>query len=204
MKLIAGLGNVGASYSLTRHNIGFMAVDALCENSHFKKSNLSLVQKINIKNQAVLLAKPQTQMNLSGKAIQQILSYYKINIEDLLVVHDDIDLDFLRMKFQTGRGAGGHNGVQNIHDCLGHSDYFRLKLGIGRSHCPSTLQNKNSHPIIPKVPTDTYVLSPFTEEQWSSLEKFLIQSIEAMRHFVLHGGENARNIYNQKQESDPL
>ena len=203
MKLIVGLGNVGASYSLTRHNIGFMAIDAIAETLQFKKTNLSLVQKINIENQPVLLAKPQTQMNLSGKSVQELLSYYKLEVEDLLVVHDDMDLDFLKMKFQKSRGAGGHNGIQNIHDLLGHSDYFRLKLGVGRPISPLQKHEssiKASGRIIPQRPqisTSNYVLSPFEKDQLEDLEKFLIKSTEAMKHFVLQGGESARNIYNQ-------
>ena len=212
MKLIVGLGNVGVSHSLTRHNIGFMAVDAMSEDPQFKKVDLSLVQKININNQPTLLAKPQTQMNLSGKAVQKLIAYYKLDIEDILVIHDDIDLDFLRMKFQKGRGAGGHNGVQNIHEHLGHSDYFRLKLGVGRPISKSTLDTHTSNgisesiiPKRPKVSTSTYVLSPFEKDQFSLLEKFLLQSIEAIRHFVLHGGESAGNTYNKKnQQNDPL
>ena len=191
MKLIVGLGNTGASYSLTRHNLGFMVVDALAENSHFKKSDLSLVQKINTQGQSVLLAKPQTQMNLSGKAVQQLLSYYKIDVKDLLVIHDDLDLDLSQMKFQNGRGAGGHNGVKDIHECLGHSDYFRLKLGIGH---PSRMKLN--------IPVDHYVLSSFSKEELGALEKLLIKSTEAVRHFILNGGESARNTYNKKTESE--
>ena len=191
MKLIVGLGNTGASYSLTRHNLGFMVVDALAEDSQFKKSDFSLIQKINIQGQPVLLAKPQTQMNLSGKAVQHLLSYYKIDVKDLLVIHDDLDLDLSQMKFQSGRGAGGHNGVQDIHECLGHSDYFRLKLGVGH---PSRKQLK--------TPVDAYVLSSFSKEELGDLEQFLIKSTEAVRHFILNGGESARNIYNKKTESE--
>ena len=190
MKLIVGLGNPGPSYSLTRHNIGFMALDSLAEPEDWsrKKSEKSFTQKINIQNTQVLLAKPQTKMNLSGEAVQKLLSYYKISVKDLLVVHDDIDLEFLRMKFQINRGSGGHNGVQNIHEALGRSDYYRLKLGVGRSLSQE------------KVPS--YVLSPFEPEQLPHLEEFLVQSVRAIKHFVIYGGLSASDKFNQKPKKD--
>ena len=184
MKLIVGLGNPGPRYAFTRHNIGFMVVDALSD-SEWKKAHQSLLSKIKIKENTALLLKPQTYMNLSGKAVQETLSYYNISTQDLLVIHDDMDQSFLSMKFQKSRGAGGHNGVAHLNECLGHSDYYRLKMGIGRS------QDSN-------VPSNVYVLSPFLKEQIPSLKNFILKAIQAVECFFVEGDQKACTLYNQK------
>ena len=200
MKLIVGLGNTGPAYQMTRHNIGFMVVDALAESS-WKKSEFSLIYK---KDQ-VLLVKPQTQMNLSGRAVQHLMSYYKVEGQDLLVIHDDIDLEFLQMKFQKGRGHGGHNGVRNIHELLGHSDYYRLRLGVGR-HSPLPVKPTSTTGIVDEKirvqkinQVSQYVLSPFSKGEMEPLKEFLVQSVQAVEHFISKGGESACNYFNQKQ-----
>ena len=184
MKLIAGLGNTGSAYQLTRHNIGFMVLDALGEKEHWtdKKQHFSKIQKIKISGETVCLAKPETMMNLSGKAIYTLLNFYKTTPENLLVIHDDVDLDFLSMKFQKGRGHGGHNGVKNIHELLGRNDYYRLKLGVGKSE---------------KQNTPSHVLSAFHKNELPQLEKFLSRAVQAVIHFIEKGGISAGNTYNQ-------
>jgi len=196
MKLIVGLGNVGSQYQLTRHNIGFMVVDALGVSS-WKKYEFSLAQKM--QDNQTLLAKPQTQMNLSGRAVQYLMSYYKVENQDLLVIHDDIDLEFLQMKFQRGRGHGGHNGVRSIHELLGHTDYYRLRLGVGKhASMPAGLADERAH--AQKVrQVSQHVLSRFSEEEWPQLEKFLSRSVKAVERFISSGGESAGNHFNQKQ-----
>lgn len=154
MKLIVGLGNPGPTHAFTKHNIGFMTVDALCD-SEWKKAHQSFISKTKIENHSVLLLKPQTYMNQSGRAVQEVLSYYKIPTQDLLVVHDDIDLSFLSMKFQKNRGAGGHNGIASLNECLGNTDYHRLKLGVGRPE---------------KSSVSSYVLSPFQKNKCLNLK----------------------------------
>ncbi len=203
MKLIVGLGNVGSAYRLTRHNIGFMVVDALADSS-WKKSGFSLIQKTH--NGQVLLAKPQTQMNLSGRAVQYLMSYYKVDNQDLLVIHDDIDLEFLQMKFQTGRGHGGHNGVRNIHELLGYSDYYRLRLGVGRHSAKKPVQFNSLTGVLDEQvrvhkihQVSKHVLSQFSKEELPQLEAFLVQSVQAVEHFISKGGENAGNHFNQKK-----
>ena len=203
MKLIVGLGNIGSHYQLTRHNVGFMVVDALGSSS-WQKSELSFVQKI--QNNQVLLVKPQTQMNLSGRAVQYLMSYYKVENQDLLVIHDDIDLEFLQMKFQRGRGHGGHNGVRNIHELLGHSDYYRLRLGVGRNSPKKSVQLNSSTGVLDEQvrvhkihQVSKHVLSQFSKEELPQLEEFLAQSVQAVEHFISKGGESAGNYFNQKQ-----
>ena len=175
MKCIVGLGNPGTKYLFTRHNIGFMLVDILAGGMDFQKKHKSLIKKVHFKNQSVLFVKPQTYMNLSGKAVREIMVFYKIPFKDLLVVQDDIDQGFLHLKFQKNRGDGGHNGIQSIHNELKTSDYARLKLGIGRGNTnlkPEGVKNlqtsleslentiQNSIPLEPKNPSAAdYVLS---------------------------------------------
>ncbi len=131
MKLIVGLGNPGSKYLFTRHNLGFMLIDALAEDGSFQKKHNSFIQKKQIKEQTAFLVKPQTFMNLSGRAVKEIMKFYKISLENLLVIHDDKDQAFGNMKFQKSRGHGGHNGIKNIHEELNTNDYTRLKLGVG-------------------------------------------------------------------------
>lgn len=191
MKLIVGLGNVGKKYQLTRHNLGFMVVDSLSGDESWseKKSLSAYIQKTQIQSQSVMLAKPTTFMNLSGQAVQAIMNYYSIPTEDLLVIHDDIDLEFSNMKFQKSRGAGGHNGVSHIHEVLKTSDYYRLKMGVGK---PRSEHEEHS----PSTPS--HVLSNFSTGELNQLEDFLTLAVKGVCHFVSEGGKDASQIYNQK------
>lgn len=188
MKLIVGLGNPGSSYLMTRHNVGFMVIDAISENS-FQTKHKSLVQRSKLAGESVLLAKPQTYMNLSGVSVRDLMVFYKIPLADLLVIQDDMDQPFLNMKFQKNRGHGGHKGIQNIHEQLRTSDYARLKLGVGRPH-------SNEAPSAPS--TSDYVLSPFTKEEQPLLKNFLEKSVQAVLCFIEKGFEKAAGEFNRK------
>ena len=130
MKIIAGLGNPGKKYLFTRHNAGFMLIDALAGQGPFQKKHESLFRQTRLEGEPLLLVKPQTFMNRSGQALRQWVRFYKIPLENLLVIHDDKDLRFGRMKFQKSRGDGGHNGIRSVHKELGSRDFHRLKIGI--------------------------------------------------------------------------
>ena len=190
MKLIVGLGNPGSSYLMTRHNVGFMVIDALSENS-FQTKHKSQVQKSKLAGESVLLAKPQTYMNLSGESVRDLMVFYKIPPADLLVIQDDVDQPFLNMKFQKNRGHGGHKGIQNIHDQLKTPDYARLKLGVGRPNSNEELP----HPI---PSTSDYVLSPFAKDEQSLLKNFLEKSVQAVLCFIEKGFEKAAGEFNRK------
>ncbi len=188
MWLIAGLGNPGSQYQLTRHNIGFMAIDALAlcfELSRFVEEKKSLVGKIKIKNEPLLLVKPQTFMNLSGESVRALADYYKIALDHILIVHDDIDQQYLSMKFQKGRGAGGHNGVKSLIEQFGTNDFARLKLGVGR-------------PTIPQMNVADWVLKPFSNEEMPQLTNFIQKSTEAIETFVLSGLNRASTEFNKE------
>lgn len=134
MKLIVGLGNPTKEYENTRHNIGFMAVDALGDKSGIRIDTLkhkALIGKGVIGGQKVILAKPVTYMNLSGEAVREISDYYKIPAEDILIIFDDISLDVGRMRIRKKGSAGGHNGIKSIIAHLGTTDFPRIKVGIG-------------------------------------------------------------------------
>lgn len=185
MKLIVGLGNPGAKYAMNRHNIGFMVIDALAQNLAKGKSNKAECQahtyKVQIGGEDVLLVKPQTFMNLSGESVQGLMAFYKITPENILVLHDEVDLPYGKMRFQKNRGHGGQNGVRNIHDKIG-SDYARLKLGVGR-------------PVIPQMSVADWVLQNFGPEV-DTLGEFIGKAADAAVSFVADGFMKAQNSYN--------
>ena len=184
--LIVGLGNPGYRYQLTRHNVGFLVLDAISR--HLEAANpseqfKSLVSKVKHAGHDVIFAKPQTFMNLSGEAVQPLIAFYKIPLENLLVIHDDIDQPFGQMKFQKNRGTGGHNGIRNIHEKLGTGDYARLKIGVGR-------------PAEPKMAVDKYVLQNFAPDQEDQLREVIQRAGEATLTFIEAGFQRAQNEYN--------
>lgn len=186
MFLIVGLGNPGVRYKLTRHNIGFIVIDALAAHLGVRveteKFNAQ-IGKSRIGEEDVYLVKPQTFMNLSGEAVQPLMAYFKIPLQNLLIIHDEVDLPFMQIKFQKNRGHGGHNGVRNIHEKIG-PDYARLRLGVGR-------------PTIPQMSVSDFVLQNFTPEQESQLGDFIGQASDAVLDFIEDGFAKAQSEYNQ-------
>lgn len=134
MIVLIGLGNVGNEYANTRHNIGFMVVDKIANDYQFpvwKVKNKYEYTKKNIGDISVMLVKPSTFMNLSGEAVSDIVSFYKMSLNDLVVIHDDLDLELGRIKIKYGGGNAGHNGLRNIDKLIG-IDYFRIRIGISK------------------------------------------------------------------------
>ena len=159
MKLIVGLGNPGKEYENTRHNIGFIFIDNFAKSLNVnidKKKFDGLYNEVNINNEKVILLKPQTYMNLSGESIIKFVNFYKINIEDILIINDDLDLDFGRIRLRMNGSSGGHNGLKNIILHLGTTDFKRLKVGISN--------DKNRD-------TKDYVLGKFSKEDKEILDK---------------------------------
>ena len=156
MILIAGLGNIGEEYKNTKHNIGFMTVDKIADDYNFpewKEKNKYLFTKTKINDTDVILLKPTTYMNLSGEAVQAITTLYKIKPEDIIVIHDDLDLKTGVIKTKQGGGTGGHNGLKSIDSKIGNN-YHRIRIGI-------------SHPrdINPNQDVASYVLSKFSPKK---------------------------------------
>ena len=155
MFLIVGLGNPGELYKKTRHNAGFMAVDFISNRHDFIWSNKSKfnadITSGNIGDYKVVLCKPNSFMNLSGRSVLSVMSYYKIESKKLIVIHDDIDLDFGKVKCKIGGGSGGHNGLKSIDEIV-NPNYYRIRLGVGRP------DHNNSH-------VADYVLSNFSNSE---------------------------------------
>jgi peptidyl-tRNA hydrolase, PTH1 family len=178
MLLLVGLGNPGEKYTETRHNAGFMMLDALQEKYSFpdfreEKKLGALVSRGTLFGQEVLLAKPTTFMNLSGKVVAALLTFYKIPREHLVVFHDDVDIAAGELRATPSSRSAGNNGVQSIIDVLGSQDFFRLRLGVGRP----------TQTLGACIPTHDYVLQNFSEEE-KDLQKALLPLVEeAIKNF---------------------
>ncbi len=129
--VVVGLGNPGAEYARTRHNVGFMAVDAIAgADAVWKSERRALVATANVDGQRVIFVKPQTYMNLSGDAVLPIMTFYKVTLENLVVIHDDMDIAVGRMREKVGGGSAGHNGIRSIDAAVGR-EYRRIRIGVG-------------------------------------------------------------------------
>lgn len=192
MKLFVGLGNPGPKYELTRHNIGFMLIDHLATNWQcpaFRSSHQALVTKCEHKGSQVLLVKPQTFMNLSGQAVGDLVRYYHVALPDLIVIHDEVDLNFGEIKLHTNRGPGGHNGIKHIHECLGSPDYRRLRMGVGRPN----------NQVGQDLSLADYVLHPFSKFEQSHLPSFLDLAEQVLDEFLKSGFEKTSSIFNSRK-----
>ncbi len=199
MKLIVGLGNPGPKYQITRHNIGFLFIDALAgvfaERAAFKSEFKAETQKIKIGDEVVLICKPQTFMNLSGESVGPILGFYNIPLNDLLIVHDEVDQPFGSMKFQQKRGHGGHNGIRNTHQVLGTDDYARLRLGVGR---PPNYVNDAGEVTRPTLDVATWVLQNFSNDEQQRLPEFMELAITGVELWLKAGISQAATRFNSK------
>jgi PTH1 family peptidyl-tRNA hydrolase len=187
VKVIVGLGNPGVHYEKTRHNIGFQVVDQLAKTNHIlisTKRFKSLYGAGRIDSEKVILFKPMTFMNRSGEALKKAVHFFQIEIEDVIVIHDDLDLPFGRLRFKRRGGDGGHQGVRSIIESIGKNNFLRLRIGIGRP--PQGMD-----------PAD-YVLTPFEEIQHSDLDEIVFRAVEALRVLLLEGIETAMNRYQKK------
>lgn len=129
--LVVGLGNPGTEYSATRHNVGFIAIDSFAgSDASWKKEKNALTYSTNMDGRKVIFAKPQTYMNNSGTAVQALMTFYKVPLENLIVIHDDMDLKIGTLREKVGGGSAGHNGIKSI-DALVGKDYKRIRIGIG-------------------------------------------------------------------------
>jgi PTH1 family peptidyl-tRNA hydrolase len=187
VKLIAGLGNPGTRYQLTRHNMGFLVLDRLAETNHIPVGQMGFEARFGkgmIAGQSVLLAKPQTFMNLSGASVRKFFEYYRINIDDVIVVHDDLDLPFGTIRFKVGGGHGGHKGLISIIDHLGTTDFSRVRLGIGKP--------------VRKGMVDSYVLSPFSPDEMIVVPRLTSAAATALTDMLSLGIQAAMDMYHGK------
>jgi PTH1 family peptidyl-tRNA hydrolase len=202
MILIIGLGNPGLKFKNTRHNLGFRIVEEFAKKNNFpdfkfsrlrppgfggqaKKIN-SLISETNIDNQKIILAKPQTFMNESGQAVKLFTRTYKLEANNLIIVHDDIDLDLGKIKIVKNRGPAGHKGVQSIINALGTKDFIRVRIGI------KPINNKQK--TINKI--ENFVLKKFNKEEEKNLKGIIEKAVTAIEFFLKNGLEKTQSIYN--------
>ena len=186
MKLIVGLGNPGKQYEFTRHNAGFLCLDYLAAKHNIKVNKIkfkSLVGEGNIGGEKVILLKPTTFMNLSGEAVVQAASFYKIDVSDIIVVYDDISLPVGALRIREKGSAGGHNGMKNIIYLLGKDNFPRIRLGVG-SNGQRDLAD--------------YVLGKFSKEEMKGFSASVEDAADAIGYMLKGETSRAMNLYNKK------
>lgn len=171
MKLIVGLGNVGKQYDLTRHNVGFMCLDSYVESQHldFNENKKFKCYMAKSENNDVLFVKPTTFMNLSGDCVGEIVRYFKINLNDILIIQDDLDLKFGKIKIKFNSSSGGQNGIKHIISCLNSQSFLRLKIGI------KTIETKDAK---------SFVLQKFNHNELNELQKLFQLTNEIIEDFI--------------------
>lgn len=187
MYLIVGLGNPEPEYSYTRHNMGVDVVNKIAEKYDIKVEKngfKSLYGTGMIQNQKVILCKPQTFMNLSGESVIEIANYYKINLEDIIVIYDDIDIITGTVRLRKKGGPGTHNGMKSVVQNLGSQDFPRVRIGIGAPEYKSDLIN--------------YVIGKVSKEEYLELSKGIEIGAEAVEEILKRGVDNAMNVINAK------
>lgn len=189
MKLIVGLGNPGRQYDGTRHNIGFDVVEALAGRLHAEWMAAPRgIEALIAKAGGVMLAKPLTFMNLSGTAVVGLLQFYKVGVEDLLVVVDDVHLELGRLRTRVTGSAGGHNGLKSISGSLATQDFSRLRVGVGRGDARRDLAD--------------HVLSTFDRAERGNVEEAIGRAADAAELFVAEGIGSVMNRYNRKEDAE--
>lgn len=176
IKLLIGLGNPGRKYKKTRHNIGFLVVETLAGESGFELKKKKFRSRFLLERffgKEICLVKPETFMNLSGESVGSFVNYFKVEMPDLLVVHDDIDLPLGKLRFAFKSGHGGHNGIRSITDRLETNEFYRLKIGVGR-------------PTGEIDPAD-HVLGKFNKDEEMDLKKIIENAVAAIKTFYTEG-----------------
>jgi len=188
MRLIVGLGNPGSQYENTRHNAGFMVVDQLAGEFGISVNKNKFDVRYGrgaIEGHEVMLAKPMAFMNRSGWPVQKLAAYFKIDSKDLMIVHDDIDLAFGRLKIKEKGGHGGHKGLKSIMHAVGEDEFVRLRIGVGRSEAESSVSD--------------HVLGPFFDDESKRLGSVLIQARDAVVTILTEGSKVGMNRFNKKE-----
>jgi PTH1 family peptidyl-tRNA hydrolase len=192
VKLIVGLGNPGVEYERTPHNIGFLAVDRIASEAGIEirsRQCRALTARMQAGNEPVLLAKPETFMNLSGISVRELVAEYEVKTEsDLIVIQDELDFPLGTLRIHTRRSSAGHNGIESIIDALGTQDFLRIRIGVAPDH---------------KVEDGKgYLLSPFRKAQLPAVDEMLDDAAEAVKVILTEGAAAAMNRFNRKDDKE--
>lgn len=189
--LVAGLGNIGAEYSNTRHNMGFMVLDAWAKasNTVFQSGRYGSTAEVSFKGRKFTLLKPSTYMNLSGKAVRYWMNELKLPMENLIVVSDDLNIPFGTLRMRKNGSAGGHNGLTNITEMLGTQDYARIRVGIGNNF------NRGGQV--------DYVLGELDEDEMKQMPEICDRVISGIKAFATIGPDRAMNVVNTRPKPAP-
>ena len=188
MHLIVGLGNPTKQYEGTRHNVGFETIDRIAAENQIRveeKKHKALYGSGYIEGEKVILAKPQTFMNLSGESVRELSDYYKIPAENIIVIYDDISLDVGQIRIRKKGSAGGHNGLKNIIKMLGHDTFIRVRMGVGEKPKNFDLAD--------------YVLGHFPAEERNTMDEAAKTAAEAIRMIITENADAAMNHFNSKK-----
>ncbi len=184
--LVVGLGNPGPQYDATRHNVGFMVIDRIAETEGISLDRTrwaACFGRGRIGGRDVILAKPLAYMNRSGPPASAVARFFKISSEAMIVIHDDIDLAYGRIKIKEKGGHGGHNGLKSMIEAFGNGDFTRIRIGIGR---PDTGNGVTGH-----------VLGKFHSGEWTALDRIIERSREAAVSILCHGAKESMNVFNR-------
>lgn len=192
MKLIVGLGNPGIEYQFTPHNLGFLVVDRIASEQGVEIRNRqcrALTARIQVGDEQVLLAKPETYMNLSGMSVRELVAEYEASPEtDLIVVQDELDFPLGTLRIHTRRSSAGHNGIESIIGALGTQDFLRIRIGVAPER---KVQDGQS-----------YLLSPFRKAELAVVDEVLDLAADAVKAILTEGAAAAMNRFNRKENSD--
>lgn len=192
MKLVVGLGNPGSEYAKTKHNVGFMVIDAIAsevEHTPWKMQDKAEICTFTLDGEKIMLVKPQTFMNLSGEAIGPLMRFYKLSPEDVYCVYDDMDLPVGKIRIRLNGSAGGHNGIKSLISHLGSEEFPRFRIGIGRP--------------LPQWTVVDHVLAPFDSERKEAAEKGVTEMAKAVLGTLEVGLDKGMNKYNPKKGRRP-
>lgn len=182
MKLIVGLGNPGKKYENTRHNIGFFVIDNYVGDITWKSTKNAKYYKTKINNQDVIFLKPLTYMNLSGQAVNYFINYYKISLNNILIIHDDLDIAIGKFKLKKNSGSGGHNGIKSIISVINSDAFLRFKIGISK---PTILS------------AEDYVLQKFSPEEINIINSLKSKIINIINDFIINEDNNHETLLNK-------
>ena len=193
MKIFVGLGNPTAEYAATKHNVGFMLADLLADKisaDNWREKFNALIAESFFEGEKILIVKPQTFMNLSGEAVAPIMNFYKIDVQNLVVAHDDMDLPLGMIRLRPKGSGGGHHGIESIIRHIGTQNFPRVRIGVGR---PPQNWSVNHH-----------VLSPFTQEDADKISAALEELVPAVLCIFSEGINNAMNKFNPKRKKSDI